>query len=147
MGLFLGLSESATRSHIMFGYERFDPYTVKVMYKNKVTGAYREYIVLSDLEVTDKQLLEARRIADKLYGDLRDNAPVPNIPLYGLLYVLIRNTRGITYRCKVRRENCPLKILRIERGVMVSMSVQSLIEQLYRVVKKYGVSLPQLQTP
>ncbi len=139
MGIQFGLEESVDRRHILFGYERFDMYTVKVMYKNKITGAYREYIVLSDLTVNDEIIGLARKISHRIYGELRDNAPVPNIPLYSLLYVLSRRYRGITYKCKIRKDNCPLKIFRIERGNMISMSVQSLIEQIYRLLKKYPI--------
>ncbi len=137
MGLRLSLKTADTRKHIMFGYEQFDEYTLKVLYYNSSTGASREYIVLTDYPVPREALDEARTIAEEIYGKLRENAPVPNIPLYALIILLLRSHRGITYKCKVRKTSCPIRIFRVEKNALIKMSVQSIIEQVYRIMKKY----------
>jgi hypothetical protein len=145
VGYIYGLREAAHRRHILFGYDKFDSYTVKVLYKNMVTEAYREYIILSDEPIPDELLDEARMISDRLYSELNVNAPIPNVPLYALIYLLMRHMRGLSYRCKIVKDNCPLRILRLEKGEMRSMSVQSLIEQMYRVFKKHPITAPLLR--
>ncbi len=111
---------------------------VEISYINRRSGTIRKYIIESNHPIDEMIVDEAMIIAENLYTIIDDHASKPNIPLYSLIISLLRYFKGLSYKCKIARDRCPLKIYKMYNGTLIQMSVASIIEQVYRVTRKYN---------
>lgn len=120
-------------------YRMIDEYNILIEYRNKANGRTRTYLVVSSIPLNEEIIYNAGILARKLYEIIRDRSPQPNIPLYSLIIVLANRIKGFSYRCKVKKTNCPVEIYRMVNDLVLKASVPSIIEQVYRVLKKYNL--------
>ncbi len=120
-------------------YRMIDEFNILIEYRNKTNGRSRTYLVVSSIPLEEEFIYNAGVLARKLYGIVRDRSTQPNIPLYSLLIVLATKVKGFSYRCKVKKTNCPIEIYRIINDLVLRVSVPSIIEQIYRILKKYNL--------
>ncbi len=120
-----------------YEYNLYPNNMLEIIYYNKVTGHRRIYHIYFD-KVIDMSVIEkAVELAKQLYIRVKAGVAKPNIPLYALLYVLNRRIHGFSYRCKIKKKGCPVRIYRVINGREVLANTSSLLEQMYRILKKY----------
>ncbi len=124
--------------NFMYKYILLSNNSVEIIYYNRRSGLKRRYLLTIEYPLTKELIDEAVVIAENLYTIIFDRAAKPNIPLYALIIVLLKKYRGLSYKCKIAREKCPMRIHKLFDGVRVEMSCASIIEQVYRVMKKYS---------
>ncbi|MET1160881.1 MAG: hypothetical protein ABWW65_07965 [Thermoprotei archaeon] len=110
---------------------------LEIVYRHKKKGTERIHVVYFRGFISTRVIDCAVKITRLLLPRVRAGISKPNIPLYALLYSIILNTSGFGYKCKVKTHKCPLKIYRIERGRRILLSIGSVAEQTYRVMRPY----------
>lgn len=120
-------------------YRMIDEFNILIEYRNKANGRSRTYLVVSSIPFNEEVIYSAGILVRKLYEVIRDRSTQPNIPLYSLMIVLATRVKGFSYRCKVKKTNCPIEIYKILNDLVLRVSVPSIIEQIYRILKKYNL--------
>jgi len=118
-------------------YNFYPENILEVVYYNRNTGYRRVHRVYFEGFVTTKLVEEALKVSKNLLLRVKSRIAKPNIPLYAIIYILMKYLPGFGYKCKVKKYLCPLKVYRVENGREYSLSIGSIVEQTYRVVRKY----------
>jgi len=122
-----------------FEYNLYPNNVLEITYYNKVTKHTRVYRIYFDKVISIKMVEEACELAKKLYRIVKAGVAKPNIPLYTILLLLNRNVPGFSYKCKIKKKNCPIQVYRVIDDKEIRANTSSLLEQMYRVIKKYPV--------
>jgi len=131
------------RTRIVYEYVYETPNRISILYHNRISGNWRRYVLeLHDGIIHAEDLEEALELSKYLYKIVSERASIPNLPVYALLITLSRRIKGLAFNCKSRKKLCPLRIYRFDRnGVRRELSVSSMIEQMYRISRKYGLAI------
>jgi len=129
------------KGHFTFEYNLYAPAmnVLEIVYHNKKSHYKRIFRVhFTEPAIIDVSLLDqAVKIADAMYRKIDAKVVKPNIPLYAVIYLLNTKITGFSYKCKIKKQGCPVEVLRIEGDRVYRVNMSSLLEQIYRVFKKY----------
>jgi len=119
---------------------------IEIVYHNKRTHYKKIYQIYFDPDrgvlISTKMIEDAIKLSDSMFSIINASVVKPNIPLYALISVLNRNVPGFSYKCKIKKELCPIKIFKYEDGFKTVVQSSSVLEQMYRVFKKYSIQPP-----
>lgn len=128
-----------------YEYNLYPNNMIEVIYHNKKTNYRKIYRIYFDPDrgvlISLKIIEEAIKLSDFMYSKINTSIVKPNIPLYALINVLNRNVPGFSYKCKIKKEKCPIKIYKFESGKETIVQPSSILEQMYRIFKKYNILL------
>jgi len=129
------------KGYYVFEYCLYTPLAnvIEVVYHNKRSNYRRVFRIYfkADVNLDLKVVDEAIKLADAMYRKIDAGVVKPNIPLYALLYLISTKLSGFSYRCKVKKRDCPIDITKVVEGQEYKVSIGSLLEQMYRVLKRY----------
>jgi len=126
------------KKNFKFVFNLYPPNMLEIMYLNRRTHRKRIYHVYYDDQVIDLKVLEeALELTEQILSRIIMGSDKPNIPLYAILYILYLRINGFSYKCKIKPEKCPVKVYRVINNREVAMSIKSLTEQMFRMVRRF----------
>lgn len=141
---------SFTQTHGKFSYEYnlYPNNMIEIVYHNRKTNYRKIHRIYFNPDkgvlISTKLIEEAIKLCEIMFSKINSSVVKPNIPVYALLNVLNRNVPGFSYKCKIKKEQCPIRIYRYENGRETIVQSSSILEQMYRVFKKYNISIQSI---
>lgn len=131
-----------TKDHYLYEYNIYNNNMLEIIYHNKKTHYKKIFRIYFEDTLDLKLIEESIKLADKMYDKINAGVVKPNIPIYALIYVLNNSIPGFSYKCKIKKYLCPIKVYRYEEGHEYLVNTSSLMEQMYRVFKKFKITEP-----
>ncbi len=130
-------SYTITKGHYIYEYNLYGNNMLEIVYHNKRTHYKKIFHVYFKDNIDLKIIEESIKLADKMYDKIDIGVVKPNIPIYALIYVLNNTIPGFSYKCKIKRQYCPIKVYKYEEGRELMVNTSSLMEQMYRILKRF----------
>lgn len=138
-------SFSSMHGKFSYEYNLYPNNVIEVVYHNKRTNYRKIHRIYFNPDkgvlISSKIIEEAIKLCEVMYSKISSSVVKPNIPIYAIINVLNRNVPGFSYKCKIKKENCPIKIYKYENGRETIVQTSSILEQMYRVFRKYNIQL------
>jgi hypothetical protein len=130
-------SYTVNKGRFMYEYNIYSDNVLEIIYHNRRTHYKKIYRIRFSDNIDLKIIDEALKLADKMFRVAEAGVVKPNIPVYALIYVLNKRIPGFSYKCKIKKKDCPITVYKIEEGRVLDVKMSSLMEQMYRFFKKF----------